>query len=387
MKKFTILMSFYLVFSSFPLSAQITSSTWLNPKPSGARYTDIKMSSINNAIAVGADGTIVLSTDTGLNWMNINSGTQEDLYTVAFPDVNYGFIGGSNGLILKTTNGGFTWSKENSNVFTDFTSSYFLSRFEGYLIGYNTLLKYNGSTWTELETGFANARFEDIVFVDSQTGFICGTDFQSKAFLIKTTDGGNSWNKVQIPQLSGQPTALDFNGKQKGWLITTSGELIRTTDGGLNWSLSFVTSNRILDINFKTDDYGVIVGEKGTVLVSADSGKSWTNKHPLGVQEPNFLSFDNYVNGIFIMAVGTNGEISRTLDGGNLWTRMDTNLFPSKVEDIQYLDANIGFIHAAEYYGENDIGIFKTTNGGSTWNPSITGISGSVETLKLSVVS
>ncbi|MFH1525939.1 MAG: YCF48-related protein [Bacteroidota bacterium] len=381
MKKFTILVSFYLVFFSFSLTAQITSSKWLNPKPNGSRYSDVKMGSINNAIAIGADGTIALSTDTGLNWMSINSGTQEDLYTLAFPDVNYGFIGGSNGLILKTTNAGFTWSKENSTVFTHFRSSSFLSRFEGYLIGYNTLLKYNGSTWTELETGLADGSFEDIVFVDSQNGFIGGND--GKAFLIKTTDGGNSWNKVQIPQLSGQATALDFNGKQKGWLITSSGELIRTTNGGLNWSLSFVTSNYISDINFKSDNYGVIVGEKGTVLVSADSGKSWTNKHPLGVQEPKFLSFDNYVNGIFIIAVGTNGEISRTVDGGNLWTRMDANLFPSKVEDIQYLDANIGFIHAAEYYGENDIGIFKTTNGGSTWNPSVSGISGYVADIEI----
>ncbi|MBU0559975.1 MAG: hypothetical protein KKG93_10450 [Bacteroidetes bacterium] len=287
MKKFTTLVSFYLIFSSFSLTAQITSSKWLNPKPNGSRYSDVKMGSINNAIAIGADGTIALSTDTGLNWMSINSGTQEDLYTLAFPDVNYGFIGGSNGLILKTTNAGFTWSKENSTVFTHFRSSSFLSRFEGYLIGYNTLLKYNGSTWTELETGLADGSFEDIVFVDSQNGFIGGND--GKAFLIKTTDGGNSWNKVQIPQLSGQATALDFNGKQKGWLITSSGELIRTTNGGLNWSLSFVTSNYISDINFKSDNYGVIVGEKGTVLVSADSGKSWTNKHPLGVQEPKFI--------------------------------------------------------------------------------------------------
>ena len=380
MKKFTILMSFYLVFSSFPLIAQITSSTWLNPKPSGERYLDIKMSSVNNAIAVGTNGAIVVSTNAGVNWQLVPSNTTEYLSTVSFPEQNTGFIGGSNGMILKTSDAGFTWNQQVSPVNTDFTSSYFITRNNGYLIGYNTILKYNGSTWTELAHSFSSANFTDVLFVNYLTGFICGWD-GPESFLIKTTDSGITWSDVAIPQMSGIVTSMDFNGENNGWLISSRGELIRTTNGGGSWSLSSITTNYIREIDFKTNDYGIIVGEKGTVLVSADSGKSWTNKHPLGSQEPNFFSFDN--SGTFILAIGDAGVISRSLNGGNSWSRKDINLFHSKVEDIQFLDANIGFIHAAEYLGVNDIGIFKTTDGGVSWSPSESGISDPIAALEI----
>ena len=366
MKNFTRLVSIYLIFSSFLLTAQITSSTWLNPAPTGSRYLDIKMSSINNAIAVGTNGAIALSTNTGISWQSVPSNTNEYLSTVSFPEQNTGFIGGSNGMILKTSDAGYTWSQLVSPVNTDFSSSYFIDRNNGYLIGYNTILQYKAGTLTELDHGFSGAYFTDVRFVNYQTGFICGRDRGS--FLIKTTDGGITWNKIAIPQLSGNVASMDFNGEKNGWLISTSGELIRTTDGGNSWSLSFITTNYIQEIEFKASDYGIIVGEGGTVLVSADSGKSWTNKHPLGSQEPNFSSFDN--SGTFILAVGGDGVISRSLNGGNSWSRKDINVLGGNIEDIYFLDENTGFIHAAEAYGVNDIGIFKTTDGGVSWNPS-----------------
>lgn len=47
------------------ITAQITSTEWLNPKPAGARYLDIDLSSVTNAVAVGNERAIVLTTNSG----------------------------------------------------------------------------------------------------------------------------------------------------------------------------------------------------------------------------------------------------------------------------------------------------------------------------------
>ncbi len=359
-----------LFFSNYAL-AQITSSSWLNPKPAGARYLDIELTSVTNAVAVGNEGEIVISTNSGSSWQSVESGTDSYLSSVFFYDQNRGFTLGENGTILKTNDGGFTWSPQNSPTLTDFSSSYFIDINTGYAVGYGTILKYDGNSWSEIDHQYTDAYFEDVRFVSYQVGFICGLR-NSEALLLKTTDSGNTWTEVEIPTISGNLISMDFNTEQRGWLIARTGELLRTTDGGANWSVSFVTSNFIQKIEFKTSDSGIIVGEKGTILVSADSGKTWTNKHPIGILEPDYNSFDS--NGTYIIAVGNNGVINRSLNGGNSWSRKDENLLINKIENIQYLSSTLGFVETSENQFSG-IGLFKTTDGGLSWNPSETGIS------------
>jgi hypothetical protein len=55
---------------------------------------------------VGANGTIMKSTDAGLSWIPQSSGTTANLTTVDFINTDIGYTAGYNGVILKTTNGG-----------------------------------------------------------------------------------------------------------------------------------------------------------------------------------------------------------------------------------------------------------------------------------------
>lgn len=62
---------------------------------------------VNNTVyAVGSGGVIHKSPDMGVEWIVLNSGTQEDLYAVYFVDPLTGWVCGDNGVILKTTTGG-----------------------------------------------------------------------------------------------------------------------------------------------------------------------------------------------------------------------------------------------------------------------------------------
>jgi hypothetical protein len=56
--------------------------------------------------AVGDQGTILKTSDAGMNWLPQQSGTTFRLNKVHFKDFDFGFAVGENGIILKTTTGG-----------------------------------------------------------------------------------------------------------------------------------------------------------------------------------------------------------------------------------------------------------------------------------------
>ncbi len=61
--------------------------------------------------AVGANATILKTSDGGANWVAQTSGTTWGMYAVHFPvDATTGYAVGWNGTILKTTDGGTTWT-------------------------------------------------------------------------------------------------------------------------------------------------------------------------------------------------------------------------------------------------------------------------------------
>ena len=62
--------------------------------------------------AVGSYGTIITTTDGGVNWTSQESRTGYDLNSVYFTDSNTGWAVGRSGTILHTTNGGATFVEE-----------------------------------------------------------------------------------------------------------------------------------------------------------------------------------------------------------------------------------------------------------------------------------
>ena len=70
----------------------------------------------NLGYTCGRDGLIAKTTDAGVNWTVLNSGTSENLYAIHFIDSNIGWVTGDQNTILKTTNGGTTWTIEPQQI-------------------------------------------------------------------------------------------------------------------------------------------------------------------------------------------------------------------------------------------------------------------------------
>src|SRR4030095_7549921 len=135
---------------------------WQNPLPQGNTLQDFYFIDTNNGFAVGARGTILRTTDGGNNWDILASGTDDDLYAVAFTDPNTGTAVGNFGAILKTTDA--------------------------------------GNHWTIQRDGMTDVLF-GVSFTDANTGTAVGSD----GLILRTTNGGTNW----VPQTSGTSNNLN----------------------------------------------------------------------------------------------------------------------------------------------------------------------------------
>ena len=140
-------------------------------------------------------------------------------------------------------------------------------------------------TWTPVNTGNTDDIY-CVDYVNASTIFMA-----SGSGIIKSTDGGNTWNTYPIVDLSNNPLPLSWfydmhffdanNGVATGFITTGTSEVIfKTTNGGLNWSTVSIYNSgawpRMLnDISFLSATTGVAVGTNGRILRSVNSGSSW----------------------------------------------------------------------------------------------------------------
>ncbi len=100
-------------FFIFSLLAFISKAQWVeldtgleNPPV----FNDVYAITPDIVVVVGANGTILKTTDGGETWVQKPSGTTEHLRKVQFPTPQIGYAVAAGDAFLKTTDGGETWS-------------------------------------------------------------------------------------------------------------------------------------------------------------------------------------------------------------------------------------------------------------------------------------
>ncbi|HEY5534299.1 MAG TPA: hypothetical protein VIL99_05105 [Ignavibacteria bacterium] len=63
---------------------------WQNPLPQGNTLLGVSFTDANMGTVVGNSGTILRTTNEGVNWNSQSSGTTLPLYVVSFTDANNG---------------------------------------------------------------------------------------------------------------------------------------------------------------------------------------------------------------------------------------------------------------------------------------------------------
>src|ERR1051326_4896056 len=108
----------YVLVTGLGLSQVAADSGWTfqNPQPTGNALRAVAALDVRTIIAVGDQGSILRTTDTGVTWKRISSGTSALLSGISFADANTGLAVGRQGPLLPTVDGGSTWTPQSSGT-------------------------------------------------------------------------------------------------------------------------------------------------------------------------------------------------------------------------------------------------------------------------------
>ncbi len=360
----------------FPLQS---TGIWaeLNPKIPRVTYPGVHFVNKDTGWAVGDLGALIKTIDGGESWRVIETNTTTPILKVRSYNGQVVIASGYDGLVLRSTDGGEIFSQVPS----------------GLGAGYDL--------W-------------GLELVNDTLGWACGA-----TGLIKTTDAGESWQIVSTPGFTGNLWWIDFMNTDYGF-IAADGNVLRTTDGGENWEIIPAGDYRPLYCLDIIDSLHIAAaGYGGTSysaknLYSSDGGYTWISGGNLTTEEVNCIQYVNPDTGYLVMS-GVSAR--KTTNRGQEWTTLQGI---SDNYEIQILNNNIGYSAGTEVKickAEGDLdqwhrlfindnfsdvffvneqkgfvissaensnyrGLYKTTNGGESWQ-SVPGAPNGVDLLFL----
>jgi len=177
-----------------------------------------------------------------------------------------------------------------------------------------------GAHWTLQESGTSLPLY-GIDFINAQVGFAVGGDpAGANSFanvVVKSTDGGQSWEGKSLPPLPGVLKTVHFVDADHGWAAGGGGAIVATADGGESWSLqqSGVTTE-LTTVDFVDVNHGWATGPGRTLLKTEDGGSRWFPQFTFStpIRQIDFIDRNQG------WAVGDGGALLQTTDGGTRWT-------------------------------------------------------------------
>lgn len=302
------------------------------------------------------------STIDGLELTILKPNESYNLRAIHFTDNLTGFASGYDGELIKSSNGGSTWLELETNTNVPLYDIDFINSNIGFVVGGKSscggtgcipigavMLKTTdgGNSWEKIELNLIDKiELTSILFINDSVGFAIGN-----SSILKTNNGGNSWVQNKIENLDGTMQKIDFNGTQNGMIICEGGQIVSTTDGGISWIInSNISVNGLVSISITKNNVTYASGN-GKIFRSIDFGSSWVelSNSPTDNFDINFITQDlsfavgrgNYAGGNLGYSYGA---ISYTTDKGENWTENKNIVETSSFHESSFPSKNLGYI-------------------------------------------
>lgn len=320
-------------------------TTWMNITsglPTSTYFSRLKIRPYNNTQLLAALGTSGLyrSTNSGINWVRILSGRVDDV--VFSPSGDSAFAVGSGIGIMRSTDGGATFSNYGASGLPAGTRTHF-----------------------------------DLA--QSNPAVMWAAVYASGAVTVhKSTDYGLNWNSISMPSdfagLAGQAwydlyCLINPRNENKVYIGTI--DIFRSTDGNTftNITNGYSGGNVHVDQHFlffhPTQENTIISCNDGGIWRSTNDGTNFTNLN----QNLTLTQFYRIAASPF----NASRIIGGTQDNGTQQTNSTTNwvaVYGGDGGEVCFNPFNANFILGEIQYN----GIFRTTNGGSSWNSAESGL-------------
>jgi photosystem II stability/assembly factor-like uncharacterized protein len=258
-------------------------------------------------VAVGSRGHVLFSDDAGKSWQQADVPVSSDLVGVSFPNATTGWAVGHDGVVLRSTNAGTSWTRQLDGVRAgDLMVEYYTREAKSFDAKHAKALLDEAQRFAAQG---ADNPFLDAWFESETTGFVVG----AFGLILRTTDGGANWE----PWLH----AVDNPKSLHLYAVRGIGsDVFITGEQGLVLKLDRAAGRfRALEMPYKGTLFGVtgtaraviVHGLRGTVLRSADAGRTW---QPVETGVPVGLTGSS---------VGADGRIVIVSQAGHVLTSRD----------------------------------------------------------------
>lgn len=230
-------------------------------------------------VAVGQRGHILYSDDVGQHWQQARVPVSSDLVAVHFPTLNQGWAVGHDGVVLHSSDAGATWVRQLDGRQVGAIMLEHYQRLAALQPADEALAAWVAEARRMDEQG-ADKPFLDVWFANEREGYIVG----AFNLIFRTEDGGRSW----APLLD----RVDNPGMLHLYAIRPVGDEL------------------------------YVVGEQGLVLRLDRAQQRFVN-----VPTPYNGSFFGILGkpGV-VLAYGLRGNVFRSTDGGESWTKVETGV-------------------------------------------------------------
>jgi photosystem II stability/assembly factor-like uncharacterized protein len=275
----------------------------------------------DRAVAVGERGHILVSETRRDGWRQIEHvPTRSNLTAVTAIDRRVVAVG-HDGIVLRSDDGGLTWVRKRVQLFDRDNPD-----------------PRNG------------APLLDVLFTDADNGFAVG----AYATLLRTRDGGETWDYVDILNRGGEAAPTEDE------LAADAGAQAPALDDE-SWNFDAAD----LDLDEETDPHlnGIartangnlfVVAERGAAFRSTDGGDSWQR-----IQLPYEGSMFGVIGGAGdqVLCFGLRGNVYESNDLGTTWTKIDTGT------ELSLMGGATGAGGATVVVGGNGIVLSRSSDG------------------------
>lgn len=251
-----------------------TSTSRGQDNPSSDDLRGIDFASRLDGVAVGVNGTVLLTANGGVSWQQISSGAAQTLTDVEYVSDDILVAAGHSGTIVRSDDGGSSWTLIASPTIENLLhvavdgNAVYISGDSGTLlvstdagVTFNQSLTYPGS--------------DSVYDVCATGGNVVYASTIDKIF--HSTDAGATWHPHDFTG-EGKLAAIDCRASGVAIVASfTSDNVFMTGDGGLTWSAVGISPNAPRSVGLASDRLA-FVGDSTGAIYYRDHTNSWNSR-------------------------------------------------------------------------------------------------------------